>query len=174
MSVTKLFSFKKVWFAAIFVFQHVLQVITAIKDYTPSVSLKMLCLYLYTCMLGHNFCSMLNTLNEITLQRELQICMTNIKHVNVLDHKVKTQQQNKKERMKNLVRAEIEPGNSDTAVWCITFRPLWHLRLWIVVKLFNCLDVMGRNKQSQICDPHVSNKWSVFFYNILTSMDTYI
>jgi len=48
---------------------------------------KMLGLYLYTLIMGHNSCKMLSILNKLTLQKELQNFVTN----NVfLDKKVKT------------------------------------------------------------------------------------
>jgi len=39
--------------------------------------LKMLGLYLYTFIIGHNSCSMLIILNKLTSQKELQNCVTN-------------------------------------------------------------------------------------------------
>jgi len=57
---------------------------------TCTYILKMLGLYLYTLIIGHNFCKMLSTLNNLTLQMKLQSCETN----NVLlDKKVKPEQQ---------------------------------------------------------------------------------
>jgi len=48
--------------------------------------LKMLGQYLYTLIIGHKSCKMLNILNKLTLQKKLQNCVTN----NVfLDKKVK-------------------------------------------------------------------------------------
>ena len=45
--------------------------------------------------------------------------------------------------------------------------------LSIVVELFNCFDAMGRNvnTQSQICGPHIFNKY-IFFCNILHAWTT--
>jgi len=39
-------------------------------------NLKMLGLYLYTLIIGHESCNMLNILNKLTLQKELQIFVT--------------------------------------------------------------------------------------------------
>jgi len=36
----------------------------------------MLGLYLYTLILGHKSCNMLSILNRLTLQKELQMCVT--------------------------------------------------------------------------------------------------
>jgi len=62
---------------------------------------------------------------------------------------------------------EIEPGTSWTQSGCVTNSPLRHLRVSIVVKMFHCLDAMGRNvnKQTRICGPHIFNKFmfSVIF-----------
>jgi len=64
----------------------------------------MLCLYLYTLIIGHKYCNMLSILhvNKLTLQMKLQNVVTN----NVfLDKIVKTQQQNKKSNIKSLAGA---------------------------------------------------------------------
>jgi len=65
--------------------------------------LKMLGLYLFTLTISHKSCNMLSILNNLTLQKELQIFVTN----NVfLDKKQKTQQQeNKKPNIKTLTGA---------------------------------------------------------------------
>ena len=39
--------------------------------------LKMLGLYLYTLIIGQKSCNMLSILNKLTLQKELQNCVTN-------------------------------------------------------------------------------------------------
>jgi len=39
--------------------------------------LKMLGLYLYTFIIGHKSCNVLSTLNKLSLQKELQNCVTN-------------------------------------------------------------------------------------------------
>ena len=61
--------------------------------------LKMLGMYLYTLIFGHQSCNMISTLNKLTLQKELNNCVT----------KVKTyQQQNKqKSNIKTLAGAGI-------------------------------------------------------------------
>ena len=75
------------------------------------------------------------------------------------------QQQNKKSNIKTLTEA----GNwtRDTQSGCVTIAPPSQLRVSIAVKLFNCLNAMGRNvnKQSRICGPHIFNElfFSVIF-----------
>ena len=134
-------------------------------------TLKTLGLYLYTLIIGHTFCNMLSMLNKLTLNREWQTLVTDNAFLN---KKVKTQpQQNKKIKHKNPCRVrELNPEplspKADTV-------PLSQLRVSIVVKPFNCFDVMGRNvnKQSQICGPDIFNKY-IFFCNIFTRMNNYI
>jgi len=65
-------------------------------------NLKMLCMYLYTLIIGHKFCNTLSMLNKFTLQKKLQNVVTNNA---LLDKKVKTQQQNKKLNIKTLAWA---------------------------------------------------------------------
>jgi len=62
----------------------------------------MLGLYLYNLIIGHKSCNMLSVLNKLTLQKELQKCVTN----NVFWTNSKTQQQqSKKSNMKTLAGA---------------------------------------------------------------------
>jgi len=85
-----------------------------------------------------------------------------------LDKKDKKTQQNKKSNIKTLGGAGIELGTSGTQSGCVTTAPPSELRVSIVVKLFNCVDAIGRNvnKQSQIFGPDIFNKF-IFFCNIL-------
>ena len=63
------------------------------------MTLKMLGLYHYTLTISHKSCNMLSILNNLVLQKELQIVVTN----NVFWTKTKTQQQqNKKSNIKTL------------------------------------------------------------------------
>ena len=131
----------------------------------------MLGLYLYTLIISHKSCNMLGILNKLTVYKELPTFVTN----NVfLGKKVKTQQQNKKSNRKPSPEPGIESGTSCTQSECVTTAPPSQLRLSIVVKQFNCFDVMGRNvnKQSPICGPDIFNKY--IFCNIFTCMNNYI
>jgi len=42
-----------------------------------TLCLKTLGLYLYTLIISHNFCKLLSILNNLTLQEDLQNCVTN-------------------------------------------------------------------------------------------------
>jgi len=69
----------------------------------------------------------------------------------------------------------IEPGISCTQSGCVTTAPPSQVRVSIVVKTFNFFDTMGRNvnKQSQICEPDIFNKY-IFFCIIFTCINTYM
>ena len=131
----------------------------------PFLLLKMLDLYLYILIIGHNSCNMLSILNKLTLQKDLQNYVTN----NVLLDKMYKHNNNKtkKSNIKTLPEPGIEPGTSCTQSGCVTTAPPSQLRVSIVIKLFNCFDAMGQNvnKQSRICGPHIFNKFifSVIF-----------
>ena len=81
--------------------------------------------------------------------------------------KKKHNNNNTKYQTKKLMpEPEIEPRTSCTQKRCVTKAPPSQLRAWIVVKLFNCFDAMGRNvnKQSHICRPEIFyNYFSVIF-----------
>jgi len=65
------------------------------------IILQMLCLYLYTLIIGHKSCNMLSILNKIIVQKKLQNFVT---HNVFLDKKVKTHQ-NKKSNIETLAVA---------------------------------------------------------------------
>jgi len=123
--------------------------------------------YLYTFIIGHQFCNMLSILHKLKFQKELQNFVTN----NVFFwQKVKTQQQqNKKSNIKTLATAK-----NWTRDLLHTKRLSFH---WIcksiVVKLFNCFNPISRNvnKQSAMCGAHSFTK---LFCHIFTSMNNYI
>jgi len=60
-------------------------------------------------------------------------------------NKIKVQQQNKHANIIFLSEPRIEPGNSRTAVWRVISRSSRLIDESIVVKIVNCLNVMGRN-----------------------------
>ena len=130
----------------------------------------MLGLYLYTLILGHKSCNMLNLFIKLTLQKELQSFVTN----NVLWTKNNNTTTTTKMKHKNLLEPGIEPETSCTPSRCLTPAPQSQLKL-LVVKLFNCFDAMGWNinKQSRICRPHIFHQ-IYFFCNIFTCMAIYI
>ena len=86
---------------------------------------------------------MLSLLNQLTLQKNLQNFVTNNVFLTKL---VKSQQQqNKKSNIKTLLEPGIESGNSGIQSGCVTSAPPIQLIETIVVKLFNCFDVIDRN-----------------------------
>jgi len=67
----------------------------------------MLGLYLYTLIISHKSCKLLNILNKLTLQKDLQNSVINYVF---MDKKGKTQKQNKKIKPKNPCRSrELNP-----------------------------------------------------------------
>jgi len=75
--------------------------------------IKMLVLYLDTLIIGHKCCSMLSKLNELTLQKELPVFMTN----NVFGQMEKhNNSKTKKQAFQSLPEPGMEPGTSRTAV----------------------------------------------------------
>jgi len=73
---------------------------------------------------------------------------------NVFFNKIKSQQQQKSLHKQSMPEAGIEPGTSSTVVWSLATRSPCQLNVSIEIELFNCFNVMGRNKQSQICGSH--------------------
>ena len=120
--------------------------------------LKMLCLYLYTVIIGHKSCNILSILNKLTLLKVLHNYVTH----NTKKSNIKTE-------------PEIEPGTSCTQSGCVTIAPPSQLKVSIEVKPFNCFDAIGRNvnKQSQNLRAR-HNKQIHFFCNIFTCMNNYI
>ena len=123
----------------------------------------MLGLYLYTFIIGHTSCNMLSMLNKLTLNKELQTLVTDNVFLNKKRKHTTTTKQ--KIKHKNPCRSrELNPGPLSPKADDV---PLSQLRVFIVVKPFNCFDVMGPNvnKQSRICWPDIFNKYifSVIF-----------
>jgi len=56
----------------------------------------------------------------------------------------KTSTQQKSEHKKLLSEPGMETGTFGTAVWCVTSRPARQLSIQIVIKLFDCFNVMGQ------------------------------
>jgi len=138
------------------------------------IHLKMLGLYLYTLIIGHQSCNMLSILLKYHCKRNCEI-LWQLMCFGTKSKNTTTTTKQKKLNIKTLTGA----GN-----WT---RDLLHPKrmryhcttdstenLSIVVKLFNCFDAMGRNvnKQSRICGPHIFNK--CIFCNILTCMNNHI
>jgi len=126
-------------------------------------NLKMLCLYLYTLIIGHTSCNKkLSILNKLKLQKKLQILWQTI----CFWKKVKTTIE-KNQTYKPFWEPGIERGTSRIQSGWVTSALPSQLRVKIVVKLFNCFDAMGRNvnKRSRLCGPHIINKFifSVIF-----------
>jgi len=130
-----------------------------------SSALNMLGLHLYTLIIGHKSCNMLCILNKWTLLKKKQTFVTKVVLCETIKNTTTTKQYN--QTYKPLPEPGIEPGTSCTKSGCVTTAPPSQLRVSIVVKLFTCFDVMGRNvnKQCRICGPHIFNK--LFFSVIL-------
>ena len=125
------------------------------------ISSKMLGLYLYTLIICHKSDNMLSILNTLTLQKKLQHFVTNIV---LLDKKVKTQQQQNKNQIKNTCRSRKWNAQSG----CVTYAPPSQLRVKIVVKLFNCFDAIGRNVNTAEFAGHTITKSVIFLHAWIT------
>jgi len=127
----------------------------------------MLGLYLYTLIIGHKLCNMLNIQNKLTLQKKLKHVVTNT----VFWEKTQ-QQQNKNSNIITLAGA----GNwtRDLSHLTRVSAPPGQPKVLVVIELFNGFDAMGRNvnKQRRICITHFLQIH--FFCNIITFMDNYI
>jgi len=120
----------------------------------------MLDLYLDDLLTGHKLCSMFENSKWITLQTDLQMFVIN----NVFWTKRKNATAKQKLHHKSMPEPGTEPGTSLTAVWSLTSWTLRQLNVSIVIKLFNCFNVNGRN----------INKHFLFVCNILACIDNYV
>ena len=68
----------------------------------------------------------------------------------------------------------FEPRTSPTSVWCVTSRQPRQLNLSSKVKLINCFNSMGQNKQTKPNLRATLFQQSRYFSNILTCNDNFI
>ena len=129
-----------------------------------SIGLKMLGLYFYTPLIGHNSYYLLSILNKLTLLKKLQTVLTNSVFLDKKKKQLQLQQ-----KIKPLPKPGIEHGTSCTQSGRVSSVPPSQLRVTIVFKLFNCLDAIGRNvnKQTRICGPRIFNK---FTFSVIFNM----
>jgi len=120
-----------------------------ILTYTNIGLLKMLGLYFYTLIICHKSYNILSILNQLTLQKKLPPVVTN----NVFWR----QNKNKTSNTKPLPEPGREPVTFCIQSGCITSVPPSHLRVSVVIKLYNCFDAMGGNvkEQNRICRLHL-------------------
>jgi len=79
-------------------------------------------------------------------------------HNNITENQTKT----------SLPESGIEPGTFCIPVGRVTTGPPRQLKVFIVVKLFNCFNAIGQNANNQIrnCGPHIFNKFIFLYFKV--------